>query len=490
MAKKKTTITKTSLERPPIVAVLGHVDHGKTSLLDAIRKTNVAKGESGGITQHIGAYQVEVDTAEGKRLITFIDTPGHEAFSKMRSRGAQVTDLVILVISSVEGVQPQTEESLKHIQEAKVPFIVAATKTDLPDSNIDRVKKHLAKIGVLTEGYGGDIVVLPVSSVSKQGIKDLLEMILLVSEMKGIKGKESDLFKGVIIESKLDRKKGAVATILIKSGSLKRGDNIFFGDNKLRIRALFDEHGEQINQAGPSKPVEVLGFKETPEVGTILTSFKTDQIMEILENQSIQPTTPTTSEVKQLPIILKADTKGSLEAILGKLDDSILVVEASVGDITESEIMTAQTSKAFIIGFNVKISRQARLLSEEEKVLIKTYTIIYELLDEIYEVRNLILEGEKEEVLGKGKIAAVFSTSEGKIAGVQVLSGRIAKGDRVKLLRSEKEIGEGRVLQLRLGKNDINKAQEGTECGAKLSANLDFLASDMILSVKVSEIKL
>ncbi len=481
--KRKTT---TTLTRPPIVTVLGHVDHGKTTLLDAIRKSNVAKGEPGGITQHIGAYQVEVATREGKRKITFIDTPGHEAFSEMRSRGAQATDLVILVVSAVEGVQPQTEESLKHIKKAAVPFIVAATKMDLADANIDRVKKHLSKIGILTEGYGGDVVVVPVSALSNQGIADLLEMILLVAEMKGLKGSAKDPFSGVIIESKLDNKRGAVATLLIKQGTIKTGDDIYLQREKIRIRAMFDEYDKSVFEALPSKPVEVLGFQSVPPVGAIVTKEKTETIA-----PAIDKTNNVTPSESQLPIILKVDTRRSLEAILGKIDPvAILVVDYGLGDITESDIMRAQGAKAFVIGFNVKAGKAARKLVEEEKVLMKTYTIIYELLDEVYEVRDLILEGQKEEILGIGKIATLFSTSDGKIAGITVTSGRLAKGDKIRIMRGEGEIGTGRILGLKQGKEAVSKVEQGQECGAKLSANLDFLASDMILSIKVSEIKL
>lgn len=485
MPKKKKTSIQPNLSRPPIVAVLGHVDHGKTTLLDTIRNANVAKGESGGITQHIGAYQVEVDTKEGKRKITFIDTPGHEAFSKMRSRGAAVTDLVILVVSAVDGVQPQTEESLNHIKKAGVPFIVAATKMDLPEANIERVKKHLAKVDVLTEGYGGDVVVIGVSAVSKKGINELLEMILLVSEMKGLEGTQNDPFQAVIIESRLDNKRGVVATIIVKKGTLQKGEDIYLGQEKTRIRAMFDEYGKEVIKAYPSKPVSILGFKNVPPVGEVVTKEKTVQNTPLFKKPvSVQ------TEEKQLKIILKADTIGSLEAILGKLDNNIFVLEASLGEIGESEILRAESAQAFIIGFNVKVSKAARKLASDEKVHVKTYTIIYELLDEIYDVAEFIREGVKEIVLGQGKIIAKFQTSDGLIAGIAVLSGKLAKGDKIKLVRSDQEVGVGRITSLKQGKEDVSKIEQGKECGAKLSSNLDFQLTDMILSVKVPEIKL
>lgn len=485
MSKKTIKKTQTTLTRPPIVAVLGHVDHGKTTLLDAIRKTNVAGGEHGGITQQIGAYQIEVDTKEGKRKITFIDTPGHEAFSKMRSRGAAVTDLVVLVVDAVKGVQPQTEESLNHIKEAGVPFIVAATKMDLPGANVERVKKHLAKIEILTEGYGGEVVVVPVSATAKTGINELLEVILLVSEMEGLKGGKDDPFKGIIIESKLDNKRGSLATILIKQGVMRRGDDVYLGEEKERIRAMFDEYGKEVTEAYPAKPVEVLGFKKVPPVGAIITKEKTSvRPVEIKRSTELDP------DQKQLIIILKTDTLGSLEAILGKLEKNIFVIEASVGQIGESEVLRAQTSKAFIIGFNVKVAKAARKLAEEEKVMVKTYTIIYELLEEIHDAAELLQEGIQEEILGQGKIIAIFSTSSGKIAGIQIISGRLIKGDKVKLTRNDKEIALGKIIGLKQGKEDIEKAEQGNQCGAKLSSNLDFLTGDMLLSVKRLEITL
>lgn len=485
MSKIKKT-TQISFSRPPIVTVLGHVDHGKTTLLDTIRNSQVAKGEFGGITQQIGAYQVEVATHEGKRKITFIDTPGHEAFSKMRSRGAAVTDLVVLVVSAVDGVQPQTEESLNHIKKAKVPFIVAATKMDLADASVDRVKKHLAKIGVLTEGYGGDVVVVPVSAVNKTGIKDLLEMILLVSDMRGLEGTENDPLEAVIIESRLDNRKGPLATIIVKKGTLEKGQDIYLGEEKIRVRAMFDEYGKEVIKAYPSQPVILLGFKNVPPVGEIITKEKTTQITPVIK-KPIFVQAPTQSGFK---IILKADSIGSLEAILGKLGTNIAVLETGLGEIGEAEILRAQAAQAFVIGFNVKITKKAKQLASQEKVHVKNYTIIYELLDEVFDVAEFIKERVKEEIIGKGRIIAKFETSDGIIAGIAVLSGKLRRGDRIKLIRNEKEIGVGRIINLRQGKENIAEVEQGKECGAKLSSNLDFQLTDMILSVKIPEIKL
>lgn len=484
MAKTKDKII---FERPPVVAVLGHVDHGKTTLLDVIRKSDVAKKEQGGITQHIGAYQVIVDTKEGKQAITFIDTPGHEAFSKIRSRGASVTDLVLLVISAVEGVKPQTEESIAHIKKAGVPFIVVATKTDLKEANIDRVHKHLGKVGIKTEGYGGDIVVIPVSSVKKEGISELLEMILLISQMNNIKGKKEDPLLGVIIESEMDHKKGAIGTILIKKGMLKRGDEVFAGEDKVKIRAMFDEYGKPVNQAGPSKPVEVLGFKKNPSVGLIVTKEKvaSPEVFQFKKSPAKE------EDQKKLKVILKADTVSSLEAILEKLVSlEVVVIDAGLGEIGEADILLGHATKAFVIGFNTKITKSAQKIAEQDKVYYKTYSIIYELLDEVLEVSQMIAEGDKEEILGTAKIMVVFSTSQGQVAGLSVLSGRLSKGDKVKLSRGDEVLGAGRVLGLKQGKDDVNKVEQGKECGAKLSSNLDFRLGDMLESILVKEIKL
>lgn len=475
-----------NLFRPPIVAVLGHVDHGKTTLLDAIKNTQMALREAGGITQHIGAYQVEVETKEGKRKITFIDTPGHEAFSKMRSRGASVTDLVVLVVSAVEGVKPQTEESIKHIKKANVPFVVAATKMDLADASVDRVKKHLAKIGVLTEGYGGEIVVVPVSAVKRTGIKELLEMILLLTEMKGIEGGEVDLFEAVIIESRLDNRRGPLATVIVKKGILERGKDIFLGEEKVRVRAMFDEYGKEVVKAYPSQPVVLLGFKKVPPVGAVLTAERV--IMKAVVD--LKKPTFSLSDGLKLKIILKADTVGSLEAILGKLDKEIAVLDTGLGEIGEADILKAQDFGALVIGFNVRVDKKARQLAAFQNILVKTYTIIYELLDELYDAVEFMKEQKEEKILGRAKIIASFQTNEGRVAGVAVLSGRLTKGDKIKLIRDEVEVGRGRILNLRQGKEDVAKVEQGEECGARLSSNLDFKLADVLLSVKPPEIKL
>lgn len=478
-----------TLTRPPIVAVLGHVDHGKTTLLDAIRQTNVAGGEFGGITQHIGAYQVDVKTKNNVQKITFIDTPGHEAFSKMRSRGAQITDVVVLVVDGVKGVQPQTEESIAHIKKAGVPFIVAATKMDLPQANLDRVKKHLVKAGVGVEGLGGDTVVVPVSATQKKGLDNLLEMIILVVQLHGIKGDANDPLNAVVIESRLDNKRGPLATILVKAGILNIADDIYLEEEKIRVRAMFDENGKGVSQALPSKAVEVMGFKSAPPVGSILTRVKSKiKDSEVAEAVVLPPIL--FEEENKLKLILNTDTVGSMEAISGKLGKDIKVVETALGEIKESQVANAQSAKAIIIGFNVRVNKNARKIADLEGVLIKTYNIIYDLLEEVEEVARLVIEGTKDEISGSAKVIAQFSTSQGNIAGLIVVTGKITKGDQVKLMRGDKEIGQGRILTLRKGKEEVSKVVKDEECGAKLSSKLDFLIGDMILSIKDFDIKL
>lgn len=474
------------LARPPIVAVLGHVDHGKTSLLDFIRKSNQVSREHGQITQHIGAYQIEAKSKEGTQKITFIDTPGHEAFSKIRSRGVSVTDLVILVISAVEGVKPQTVESLEYIKIAQVPFIVAATKMDLSEANLDRVQKHLQKIGVLTENYGGDIIVVPVSAKNGSGVSNLLEMILLLCEMKGLAGANSDEFTGVIIESELDRKVGPLATVLVKTGTLTQGEDVYLKEEKIRIRAMFDENKKVVKKASASQPVRVIGFKTVPPVGSKLTK----NISLSIPMQVVSTPPEVLDEQKRLKVILKADTFGSLEAITQKLSSNIKIIDARPGDVTESEILTAETAKAAIIGFNIRISPSAQKIAAEAGILLKNYHLIYELIAEIEEVALLLKTGKEEEILGVAKIGAVFDTSAGKIAGIKVVQGKMTKGDKVTLMREDKDITSGRILELKHGKEDIPKAEQGTECGARLSSNLDFTIGDMLKSISSFEVKL
>jgi len=474
--KSKKSEEKPIVQRPPIVAVMGHVDHGKTSLLDAIRQTNVASREHGGITQGVGASQIEF---QGKK-ITFIDTPGHAAFAKMRSRGASATDIVVLVVAANDGVMPQTIESIKHIQEAKVPVIVAINKIDLPDAMPEKVKKQLSKEGILVEGMGGDVVVVEVSAKTKKGIDTLLEMILLMSQMQEIKGDPKDPFEGVVIESSVDKGRGPIASIIVKKGTLKVGDEIFAETIKCRVKAMFNGKGIGVKEALPSDPVLVMGFEKVPEVGTKVTTLK----INLSEPAELPTGLPPQEDGRKLKVILKADVKGSLEAITYSFPDGLRVLSTGLGDVSESDVLLAKSSKGIVVGFNVKVSHQAQKLAETEKVLVKTYNIIYELLDEIGDVMEALNKPiETEKILGTADVIASFDGGEGKIAGCKIKSGRFVRGDRVRIERSKENIGLSKIKHIKHLKEDIDKALIGTECGLFLDPQLDFAPGDAIIAL-------
>lgn len=483
---KKSQVQHSSI-RVPIVTILGHVDHGKTSLLDRIRKTNIAQKEHGGITQHIGAYQIE--TPKGK--ITFIDTPGHEAFAKMRGRGANVADIGILVVAANDGVMPQTIESINLIKTAKIPTIVAISKIDLPDVNIDKIKKQLVKQGLNLEEYGGEIPVVPFSSVTGIGIDKLLEMILLLAELNQLKDDIPGKFKAVVIESTLSKNRGAVATIIVRSGKLMLAEKIICEEQEFKARALIDWLGNNRNEALSGDPVELLGWQKVSTVGSTLykkSETEPGQMskMEIspAEKQELISRLPEQEiETEKIKIIIKSDNSGTLEAILNSLPQNAFVITSGVGNITESDILMAKTAKAIVIGFNLKVTDSVLRLAESEKVILKTYNIIYKLLEEIDDVVEAALKGNLVEILGVAKIMAVFTMKDQIVAGVKVISGRIARGDKVKIVRNEEELGRSRIKSLRLKKEDITKAEQGTEAGVVLADNLAFLTSDSIMSI-------
>ncbi len=492
--------------RPPIIVVLGHVDHGKTTLLDYIRKTNIASKEAGQITQHIGAYQVTVDlssraTEESRgtskknkekilqqvqdnragetRTITFIDTPGHEAFSEMRSRGANVADLAVLVVAADDGVMPQTKEAIRHIKEAKIPVIVALNKTDLPGLNLEKIKKQLVKEDLLLEGYGGETVSLPISAKSGKGIKELLEMIILVSEMNKLKGEAKAPLEAIVIESKLDKSRGPVASVLVKNGTLRHGQAVAVENIKGKIRAMTDDKGQRLKEALPGTPVEILGLESVPMVGAILT----EEDFQKKEETAAVAIQKKVHEEGLLKIILKADVVGTLEAIIASLaQEKIEFMESSTGDITESDIFLAKTTNAIVLGFNVKISPSVAKLAEAENVRVKTYQIIYELLDEIKDVLEALNNPVEEASLGKAEIIAEFPYNKGKVAGCKVTLGRLALGDKVKILRGEKEVGFAKIKSLRKQKEAVPKAELGQECGIILEPQLDFNLGDIVIS--------
>lgn len=475
--------------RPPVVAVLGHVDHGKTTLLDTIRKSNVASKEHGGITQHIGAYQITVKN----RKITFIDTPGHEAFAKMRSRGASAADVAVLVVAADDSVKPQTVESIEQIKAAGIPMIVAINKIDLPGVIIDRVKSDLAKVGVQVEGFGGDVPFALISAKSGKGVPEFLDLILLVADMRGLTGEANAPFVAVTIETKIDKGKGLVATLVVKQGTVIGGMQLFEGSKNIgRVRALIDEYGSRLEKATPGSPVEVLGFSRLPPVGSIVRGEA------IVVERRVQEAVPlkdmanflaamTEADRKKLTILLKADTSGSLEAITASLPkDRVVVVRADLGDITEADILDAKSSKAFVVGFNVKATSSIEKLARTEKVVYRTYTIIYELLKELGDViegLEEILAPERE--LGVGQIVAEFPYENTRIAGTKVVSGRLARGDTVKIMRKDAEIARAKIKSMRRGKEEINKVEEGFDCGILLDKKVDFALGDAIISVTI-----
>lgn len=450
-----------NLKRSPVVVVMGHVDHGKTSLLDVIRKTDVAAKEYGGITQSIGAYQ-----ASG---ITFIDTPGHEAFGKMRSRGANVADIAILVVAANDSVMPQTVESIKIIQEAKIPFIVAINKTDLPEANTEKVLQDLLRHNVQVEKFGGAVPFIEISAKQNKGIKELLDLINLMWEMNEKKEETKDL-KAIIIESKMDKNKGPVATAIVKSGELTVGQKIFIGDKEHKIRMLFDYNEKQIPAAGLGMPVLILGLIEVPEVGAEITSAPTQLRQGYVGQRK--------SGDNLLNLILRADTAGSVEAIVPKLPENINILDSGTGEITEKDIFHAKTTGSIVIGFNIKVRPPVLDLAKTEKVILRTYKIIYELLDELKDAADGALEKLiTEEVLGIGKIVAEFPFEKLRVCGVKVMDGRLARGDRVR-------IGEihSKIKDIRIGKEQANKVEAGKECGVFLDPQIDFKLGDDIIA--------
>lgn len=471
-------------KRAPVVAVLGHVDHGKTTLLDTIRKTNVASREHGGITQHIGAYQAH--------NITFIDTPGHVAFAKMRGRGAHVADIALLVVAANDSVQPQTKESIEQIKASGAAMIVVINKIDLPDAKIDKVKSDLAKVGVQVEGFGGDIPFALVSAKQGKGIPELLDLIVLVSEMKGLANEPGAPLEAIVIETKREKARGLVATLLVKKGTLTVGTALYAGANHVgRVRAMLDESGKQVDGSSPSKPVLVLGFDALPDIGSVVTQVPGADIRkeEIVAKRAADVSdflaAMTEADKKRLTVVLKADTAGSLEAIVAALpDDQVTYVRKELGDISQADILDAKAAKALVVGFNVNINTSVEALARTEKVIFRTYTIIYELLDELKDV----LEGledvlVQERELGRGQIVAEFPFEKSRIAGTKVVAGRLARGDTIKLLRKDEEIGRAKIKSMKRGKDDVTKVEEGQDCGILFDKKLDFTLGDAIIAV-------
>ena len=473
--------TKDTIENfPPVVAVLGHVDHGKTTLLDTIRKTSIAEREHGGITQKIGASSVEIPHEGSKRRITFIDTPGHEAFSKMRGRGTQAADIGILVVSSVDGVMPQTKESISLLKASGIPYIVVLTKSDAEQKNPEKVKQALIKEEVVLEGYGGDVPVIEVSARDNTNIKELLDLILLVSDLHtgDVNIDSASPFRAIVIESKQDPKAGPKATIIIKNGKISVRDEITTGDVAGKVRSLISDLGKQVGEASVGDAVEILGFDRVPEVGSVV--YKGSADAKALADRS-ENTRHSLSGEELISLILVADTLGSLEAIYASLPAKINVILKKTGDITTADVLLAKSTGSLVLGFNIKIKPDVAKLALTEKVLVKNYTIIYEMLDEIKDV----VEGKElsllEEVYGTAQVLAEFPFDKNKVMGIKVLEGRVAKGDKVRIERGDEIIGEGHINSVRVGKEQISKAEAGSEAGIIVGPAIDFAIGDMVI---------
>ena len=482
--------------RPPVVTVMGHVDHGKTTLLDAIRKTNVTASEAGAITQHIGAYQALVDG----RKITFLDTPGHEAFTVMRARGAQATDIVVLVVAADDGVMPQTVEAIDHARAAKVPIVVAVNKIDKPDANPERVKQQLADLGLVIEEWGGDTVCVPISAKQGQGISDLLENLFLVADILELKADPDSAAEGVIIEAKLDKTKGPLATLLVQKGTLERGDVVVAGGAWGKIRAMFDDKGKQIHKAEPSTPVEVLGLNEVAQSGDLFIVLPDEhEARSIVEKQKYPRPRPTLSlsalssqisdgQIKELNIVLKTDIEGSIDPIktsverLGTEKTKARIIHAASGSITESDVLLASASKGIIIGFNTPTSPGATQLADVEGVGIQHYNVIYKLIEDVDRTLKGMLEPTYAEVLGgRAEVRAVFSRGKlGKVAGVYVMEGKVWRDAQVKILHQNKVICDSRVSSLKRFKDDVAEVSAGLECGVGIEGIADFQIGDII----------
>lgn len=490
---KNTRDTGSMIARPPIVTVMGHIDHGKTTLLDKIRQTDIAAEESGGITQHIGASQVVFKDKEGKeRKITFIDTPGHAAFAKMRARGAKVTDIVILVVAADEGVKEQTRECLSHIKAAQVPFLVAINKIDLPHASVDKVKGELAELGVVSEDFGGNITMIPVSAKTGEGIDQLLEMIVLMAEIEGLSADPSGPLEGVVIESKMDSKKGPTGSVLLRNGSLRVGDQVWVEDQNFRVRALLNEKGERVEAIFPSEVAEVLGFSKLPPVGSRVSSSPLPQP---------QPATQEKKRIKSLEeffekedkrfsVVIKADAQGTLEAIVSNLPQEVDVAHQGVGEVSESDVFLAQSTGSVVVAFRVGVPASIRKLATDYKVEIVEFKLIYDLFDFLErKALEKIDPTANRIILGKAQIIAEFNVDKRTIAGCRVLEGEIDKSQKAFLQREGQYLGDVRLVSMRHLKEDIEVARKGEEFGVLFSPQIDFKPGDMLLSYKNTENK-
>ena len=503
---------KKAVERSPVVTVMGHVDHGKTSLLDYIRKTNVVGGESGGITQHIGAHKVQLTNGNS---VTFLDTPGHEAFTAMRARGAKVTDMVVIVVAGNDGVMPQTVEAIDHAKAAKVPIIIAINKMDLPDVDPERVKRELSEHEVLVEDWGGKIQAIPISAKTGEGIDNLLSSMLIESEMLELKANYETLARGTVIDSKLDKGHGPIATVLIQKGRLKVGDPFICNNITGKVRALINEVGQRIQEAGPSDPVQVLGFDHVPQSADIFAVVEDEREIKRIASerqrikreidlkkiaaQSLDAMSALIKEgaIKNLPIIIKGDVDGSIEALSEQLEKitheevGVQIIHKAVGMVSESDVLLASASKAVIIGFHVQVSSNAKLQATQEGVEIRTYNVIYNAVEEITLALEGLLEPETvEETLGKAQVQEAFKIPKiGVIAGSKVTEGIIVRNAKARVLREEEEIASGEITSLKHLKDDAKEIREGFECGIGLNDFSKFKEGDIIICYQMKSIK-
>ncbi len=500
------------IRRPPVITVMGHVDHGKTSLLDSIRESRVASGEAGGITQHIGAYQVEFEHESQKKKLTFLDTPGHEAFTAMRARGTKVTDVAVLVVAADDGCRPQTLEAISHARAAKVPIVVAINKIDKEGASPDKVKQELSEKDLIAEDWGGDTVMVPVSAIKKQNIDKLLEMILLVSEVEDLQANPDRFAKGTVIEAHLDKAKGPVATLLVQNGTLKSGDVLAAGSVLGKIRAMVDEHGNRIKEAGPSFPVEALGFSEVPTagdefevypdektgraiVGERATDARATKLAQQMASRRVSLSSLSTQandgELKELNLILKADVQGSVEAILGSLEQlpknevQVRVLLSAPGEITETDIDLAAASGSVIIGFNTSLASGAKRAADANDVDIREYEVIYKLLEDIQLAMEGLLEPDLvEESLGQAEVRATFAVGKGAIAGCYIQTGKLQRNCSLRVIRSEKVIFEGNLDSLKRAKDDVKEVNTGFECGVGCDKFSSWIEGDVIEAFK------
>lgn len=495
--------------RSPVVAILGHVDHGKTSLLDAVRHANVATGEAGGITQHIGAYQAELNG----RMITFLDTPGHAAFTAMRARGAQGADIVVLVVAADDGVMPQTREAAAHAKAAKVPIIVAMNKIDKSNADPNRVKQQLAEIGLVPDDWGGDTIVVPLSAKQQTGIEDLLEAILLVAENMRILANPDGAPMGTVIESKVDKARGPVATLLVQNGSLEVGDTVVVGTSYGRLKAMFDYRGRRTRKGGPSMPVEVMGLNGVPGAGDVFQVVPSEREARLIvadrENSKAKEAASKkvgitleqlfdkfqAGDIKELRVVLKADVQGSLEPIVSTLNDlskgdiKISILHAETGNIGENDVMLASASKAIILGFSVQADSSARRLAEAEGVSIRTYDIIYRMFEDVEKALKGMLEPEfRETVLGQAEVRAIFRISKvGNIAGCRVTSGEIRRNAKVRVRRKSDILHTGEISSLKHLQEDVREVRAGFDCGISIKGFSDFIEGDVIESFSIEK---